>query len=81
MRFMGPEEGEVVAVSRTPGPVLVGIFAAGASPSDVASLSKGGGEGAKGDGYILAEKPLLIWVSMAFYIFPCTLKLLLPWLL
>jgi hypothetical protein len=44
MRFMGPEEGGVIAVSRTPGPSLVGIFVAGASPSDDASLSEGGGE-------------------------------------
>jgi hypothetical protein len=50
MRFMGPDEGGVVAVSRIPGPGLVGIFAAGASPSDVASSSKGGGEGAEGSG-------------------------------
>jgi hypothetical protein len=35
MRFMGPEEGGVVAVSRTPGLSLVGIFAAGASLSDL----------------------------------------------
>jgi hypothetical protein len=48
MRFIGPEEGGVVAVSRTPGPGLVGIFAGGAFPSDVASLSKGGGEGVEG---------------------------------
>jgi hypothetical protein len=41
MRFMGPEEGGVVAVSRTPGLSLVGIFAAGASPSDAASPSGG----------------------------------------
>jgi hypothetical protein len=49
MRFMGPEEDEVV--SRTPQPGLVGIVAAGASWSDATSLSKGGGEGAEGGGY------------------------------
>jgi hypothetical protein len=51
MRFMGAEGGGVVAVSRTPGPGLVGVFAAGASLSAVASPSKGGGEGAEGGGY------------------------------
>jgi hypothetical protein len=43
-------EGVVVSVSRTPGPGLVGIFAAEASPSDAASPSGGGGEGAEGSG-------------------------------
>jgi hypothetical protein len=33
---MGPEAGRVVAVSRIPGPSLVGIIAAGISPSDAA---------------------------------------------
>jgi hypothetical protein len=42
MRFMGPEEGEIVAVSRTPGPGLVGIFAVGGSLSNAASPSEGG---------------------------------------
>jgi hypothetical protein len=51
MRFMGPEEGGVIAVSRTPGPSLVGIFVAGASLSDAASPPKGGGKGAEGCGY------------------------------
>jgi hypothetical protein len=51
MRFMGPEEGGVVAISRTPGLILVGIFAAGASLSAAASSSKGGGKGAEGSGY------------------------------
>jgi hypothetical protein len=50
MRFMGPEEGGVVAVSRTPWLSLIGIFAAGASPLDAASPSKGGGEEADGGG-------------------------------
>jgi hypothetical protein len=50
MRFMGPEEDGVVAVSRTPGLSLVGIFAAGASLSDAASPSKGGGEQVGGSG-------------------------------
>jgi hypothetical protein len=50
MRFMGPEEGGVVAVSRTPGPSIIGIFAAGPSLSNAASSSEGGGEGAKGKG-------------------------------
>jgi hypothetical protein len=49
MRFMGLEEGGIVAVSRTPGLSPAGIFATGASPLDAAS-SEGGGEGAKGDG-------------------------------
>jgi hypothetical protein len=44
MSFMGPEEGGVVAVSRIPGPSLVGIFAVGASPS------KGRGKGVEGNG-------------------------------
>jgi hypothetical protein len=44
MRFMGPEEGGIVAVSRTPELGLVGIFAAGASPSNVASPSEEGGK-------------------------------------
>jgi hypothetical protein len=50
MRFMGPEKGGVVAVSRTPRLGLKGIFAAGASPSDVASPSEDGGEEADGSG-------------------------------
>jgi hypothetical protein len=50
MRFMGPEEGGVVAVSRTPGLSLVGIFAAGASPSHAAFPSEGGSEEADGSG-------------------------------
>jgi hypothetical protein len=51
MRFVGLEEGGVVVVSRTPEPSLIGIFAAGASPSDATSPSKGGGEGGEGGGY------------------------------
>jgi hypothetical protein len=47
MRFMGPEEGGVVAVSRTPGPGLVGAFVAGTSLSAAASPSEGGGKGAE----------------------------------
>jgi hypothetical protein len=50
MRFMGPEESGVVAVSRTPGLCLVGVFAVGASLSDAASSSEGGGEEADGSG-------------------------------
>jgi hypothetical protein len=50
MRFMGPEDGGVVGISRSPGPSLMGIFAAGASPSDAASPSKGGGKKADGCG-------------------------------
>jgi hypothetical protein len=50
MRVMEPEEGGVVAVSRTPGPGFSGIFAAGASPSDAAFPSQSGGEGAEGGG-------------------------------
>jgi hypothetical protein len=50
MRFMGPEEGGVVAVSITPGLSLVGVFAAGASPSDAASPSEGGGKEVDGGG-------------------------------
>jgi hypothetical protein len=50
MNFMGPDKGSVVTVSRTGGPRLVGIFAAGASPSDAASPSEVGGEGVKGSG-------------------------------
>jgi hypothetical protein len=50
LRFMGPEEGGVVAVSRTPGLDLGGISAAGASPLNAASPSKGGGEEVGGGG-------------------------------
>jgi hypothetical protein len=42
--------GKVVAVSRTPGPGLVGMFSAGASLSDTASHSKGGDERAEDGG-------------------------------
>jgi hypothetical protein len=48
MRFMGPEEGGVIAVSKTPMLSLIDVFASGASPSDAASPSKGGGEEADG---------------------------------
>jgi hypothetical protein len=86
MRFMGPEEGGVVAVSRTSGPSLLGIFAARASPPEVASPSKGESKGAVGGGYSgthkggvgLPQGPLLIWSSLDFYIFACTYKLLSP---
>jgi hypothetical protein len=50
MRFIKPEEGGVVAVARTPGPSLVGIYATVASPSDAASPSEGGGKGVEGSG-------------------------------
>jgi hypothetical protein len=89
MRFIGPEEDGVVAVSRTLGSSFVGIFAAGSSPSDAASPFEGGGEGVEGSdkGGTVSHKgagspwgPLIIWVSLAFYIFPCTWKLLPPWL-
>jgi hypothetical protein len=50
MRFSGHEEDRVVAVSRTPRFSLIGVFAAGTSPSDAASLSKDGGEEADGSG-------------------------------
>jgi hypothetical protein len=46
-KFMRPEEIEVVAVS---GLSPVGIFAAGALPSDAASPSEDGGEGVDGGG-------------------------------
>jgi hypothetical protein len=49
MRFIGPEEGWVFALSRTPGPALEGIFAAGAPPA--ASLSEDGCKGAEVSGY------------------------------
>jgi hypothetical protein len=51
MRFMGPEKGGVVVVSRTPG--LLGCWgfqAAGASPPDADSPSEGRGERAEGGG-------------------------------
>jgi hypothetical protein len=54
MRFIGSEEGGVVALSRTSGPSLVDVFAAGDFPSDAASPSEGGDDGAEGgskDGY------------------------------
>jgi hypothetical protein len=50
MRFMGPEEGGIVVVSRAPGAGLVGIFAAGSSLSDSVFPSMGGGKGAEGSG-------------------------------
>jgi hypothetical protein len=87
MRFMGPEEGRVVTVSKTLGPSLVGIFTAGLPhlmllphlrveakwQKAVAKMS------------IVAHKEvgspwgcLLIWVSLGFYIFPCIWKVLPP---
>jgi hypothetical protein len=75
MRFNGPEEVGVVAVSRTPGSRLVSVFASGASLSDAASPSEGEGEGAEGSGkseYSSAwgvespQVPPLIWVFLAF---------------
>jgi hypothetical protein len=75
MRLKGPEEVGVVAVSRTLGPGLVGVSAAGASPSDAASPSKGGGEGQKAvakvgtlvhKGLGSPQGPPLIWVLPAF---------------
>jgi hypothetical protein len=75
MRFNGPEEVGVVAVSRTPGSRLVSVFASGASLSDAASPSEGGGEWAEGSGkseYSSAwgvespQVPPLIWVFLAF---------------
>jgi hypothetical protein len=50
MRFMGPEEDGIVAVSRTPRLSLISIFAAGDSPSDAASPSKHRDEEADGGG-------------------------------
>jgi hypothetical protein len=50
MSFIRPEEGRVVAVSKTPGPSLVDIFGSGASPSDAAPPSKVGGEWVKDGG-------------------------------
>jgi hypothetical protein len=50
MRFIGPEEVGAVAVSKAPGPSFAGVFAAGVSPSDAASLSTGAGEGVEGNG-------------------------------
>jgi hypothetical protein len=50
MRFMGLEEGGVVAISRTPRLGLVGVFATGASPLDAASPPEGGGEEVDGCG-------------------------------
>jgi hypothetical protein len=76
---MGPEEREVVAVLRTSELSLVGVFAAGASPSDVASPSEGGGEKVEGGGKggysgtkggRSPQGAPLLWVSLAFYIFP-----------
>jgi hypothetical protein len=49
MRFIGPEEGGVVAASRTPGLGLLGVSPE-FSPSDAASPSGGGGEEADGGG-------------------------------
>jgi hypothetical protein len=76
MRFMGPEEGGIVVVSRAPGAGLVGIFAAGSSLSDSVFPSMGGGKGAVAKVGTVAHKgagspqnPLLMWVSLAFYIF------------
>jgi hypothetical protein len=50
MRFMGPEESGVVAVSRTPGLSLIDVFAAEASTLDAASPSEDGGEEVDGRG-------------------------------
>jgi hypothetical protein len=82
MRFMGPEEGGVVAVSRTPRLSLAGEFAAGASRSDAASPSeaKSRWRWQRWIQWHMGGVPLLIWVSLAFYIFSCTWKLLPPWL-
>jgi hypothetical protein len=44
------EESVIVVGSMTPGPSLVGIFAAGASLFDAASPSKGGGKGVESGG-------------------------------
>jgi hypothetical protein len=41
MRFMGPEESGIVAISRTPGLGFVGIFANEASQSNTASPFEG----------------------------------------
>jgi hypothetical protein len=50
MRFMGPKEGGVVAVSKTPESSLVGVFAASASQSDAALPFKGRSQGSEGGG-------------------------------
>jgi hypothetical protein len=77
MRFIGPEEDGIVAVSRTPGSSLAGIFAAGTSLSDAASPSEGGGKRAEGSGYSatwgkVSLGSLANMGFSAFYIFPCT---------
>jgi hypothetical protein len=51
MRFLGPEEGGIFAVLRTPRLGLVGIFAAGSFPPDDSSLSEGGGK----EGMVVAK--------------------------
>jgi hypothetical protein len=89
MKFMGPEESGVVAVSRTLGSSLSGVFAVGTSllmllPSlrvevkGWKSVTKVGTVAHNGLGFPWGL--LLIWVSLAFYIFPCTWKLLPSWL-
>jgi hypothetical protein len=85
MRIMEPEEGGVVAVSRNPWPGLLGAFAAGASLSCALSLLRVEAKRWKTVAKvgIVAHKGVSFpqkWVSMDFYIFPCTWKLLPPWL-
>jgi hypothetical protein len=50
MRFIGPEEGGVIAVSRTPGLVLIGVFATVVFQSDATYPYKDAGEVAYGCG-------------------------------
>jgi hypothetical protein len=83
------EECVIVVGSRTPWPSLVGVFAAGLPCLMVLPLlrvvtkgwkvvAKVGTEAHKGVGSPWG--PSLMWVSVAFHIFPCTWKLLPSWL-
>jgi hypothetical protein len=86
MRFMGPEEGGVVAVSRTPGPPLWVYLLLGLPCLLLLPLPRMEVKGRKAVGTVAHKEvvshraPLLIWDFLAFYIFPCTWKLLPPWL-
>jgi hypothetical protein len=70
MRFMGPEESGVDAVSRTPG--LLGVFVAGASPSVAASHFEGGGKEAERVGTVAHERagtPLIPYKYEVLWLF------------
>jgi hypothetical protein len=75
MRFIRCKEVGIIAVSRTPGPSLVGIFAAGLPCLMLLSLPRVEEKGQKAVGMVAhrgrgsPQDPLLIWVSLAFFTF------------